>query len=201
MIVEMRFSILLLALALGGLVASAQTSNSAPSVPPSSAPAIAPAASASDTNQGVDPAKAAEIRKMLELSGTSKIMKQAIDRVIGNFKIKYNTLPATFWAKAEKDINTDDLIDRLVPVYDKYYSIDDLKAVNAFYATPAGQRMLASTPQITRESLLAIQEWAKGTTMEIALDAEKEKVKQGMDASPPTSSPATNAAPLPPPSK
>ncbi len=44
-----------------------------------------------------------------------------------------------------KEMDSSKLVEKLIPIYAKYYTLEDLKAVNAFYATPAGQRMLAAS--------------------------------------------------------
>ena len=59
------------------------------------------------------------------------------------------------------------------PLYDKYYTLDDLKAINAFYASPTGQKVLTSLPQIMQESMKIGQEWGA----KIGAQAEEE-IKQ-----------------------
>jgi len=165
------------------------------------APAAAAASDSSQPSatayQSIDPAKAAEIRKMLELTGTMKLMNQVLDQMITAFRAKNSSVSGEFWDRFEKEINTEDLIDKMIPLYDKYYSLEDLKAVNTFYQTPAGQRVLAATPQIMHESMQIGQEWGRGVGMKIAMELEKEKQKEAAaaSASAPASIPAATPAP------
>ena len=51
------------------------------------------------------------------------------------------------------DING--IIRQIVPIYDKYYSPEELREIIAFYKTPAGQKMIEVTPKIMSEFLQA----------------------------------------------
>jgi len=135
--------------------------------------------------QGIDPAKAAEIRKMLALTGTVKLMNQMFDQMLDSFKMQNSGASTDFWNRFQKEINTQELVDKMVPLYDKYYTLDDLKAVNAFYESPAGQRVLASTPQIMRESMQIGQEWGRSVATRLMDELKKEK----------SSAPASSATP------
>ena len=70
-----------------------------------------------------------------------------------------------------------ELLEELVPVYDKYYTLADLKTVNAFYETPTGQKVLAALPQITQESMQIGQAWGQRIGAQIMAEAQQEKSK------------------------
>ncbi len=44
-----------------------------------------------------------------------------------------------------------DLVELLVPIYDKHYSLDDINALIAFYQTPTGRKTLEVQPLISTE--------------------------------------------------
>lgn len=54
-----------------------------------------------------------------------------------------------------KDFTPDEFIDAVVPIYQKHLSKNDLGAILAFYATPAGQKLLNEMPAIMSESMAA----------------------------------------------
>jgi hypothetical protein len=147
------------------------------------APAASPtpdvAPSASTAPAAIDPAKRLEIEKLLELTGTAKLMNQVLDQMVSSFKMHNTGVSDEFWDRFEKEMNTQDLINKMMPIYDKYYSLDDLKAVNAFYQTPAGQRMLAATPKIMQESMQMGQAWGRGVGMKLETELQEEKAKAG----------------------
>ena len=171
-----KLQLLLCLLSIAALLSTARAD-----VSPTNEVAGAPDTSASASEaapQPVDPAKAAEIRKLLELSGTVKITRQVMDQMISNFRTQNSTISNEFWDRFEKEVNLDELIDKLVPVYAKYYSLDDLKTLNAFYETPAGQRLLAMTPVVMRESMQIGQDWGRNIARRLMAELEEEKKKQ-----------------------
>ncbi len=161
------------------------------------AAAATPAATTTAANPPapIDPAKAAEIRKMIQASGIESTMKVVMVRVLEAERARNYTLPAEFWNRAESEMDTADLVNQLIPLYDRYYSLDDLKAINAFYASPAGQHMIAVKTQLTTEAMKIGQQWGRNMGQKIMSEMEEEKVKAALRD--------TNAAPsspAPPPS-
>jgi len=49
----------------------------------------------------------------------------------------------------------DEMMDAVVPIYQKHLTRQDLAAVTAFYASPAGQKILKEMPAITSEAMQA----------------------------------------------
>jgi hypothetical protein len=124
----------------------------------------------------IAPEKRAEIDKMLQLTGMTKLVDQMKTQMITGFKANMPGAPAGFWDKFAAKMDAQGLIEKVVPIYDKYYTIDDLRAVNAFYSSPAGQKILATLPQIMQESMAAGQAWgqevAKKAAEEIAAESK-----------------------------
>jgi hypothetical protein len=184
---------------LSGLLAAsvrAEIPSSAPSAAPAPAPAPAPTAPP-DLSDGpapappappIDPAKEAEIRKLLLTTGTVKVIDQMLGQLIDALRQRATDLPPQFWDNLRKEMDSSKLIEKMIPVYDKYYSLDDLKAVNAFYQTPAGQHLLQTQPQILKESMAIGQEWGRAAGMRAVREIEDYKRQQ---------SASTNSAPQP----
>lgn len=54
-----------------------------------------------------------------------------------------------------KELALDDLIRDVVPVYQRHLSRSDVKAIIAFYSSPAGRKILHEQPAMIRESMQA----------------------------------------------
>ena len=50
-------------------------------------------------------------------------------------------------------INNDDFYQQFYPIYDKYFSADDLQNMVDFNATPTGRKVIETLPMITQESM------------------------------------------------
>jgi len=191
---KLRPFVCLLSLVILPLTARAEVPDAATTIPPGPQ-ALNSTAGPDAAAPAVDPAKVAEIRKLLELVGTVKMTHQMMNQMISTFRMQNNDVPSEFWDRFEKEMNLQDLIDKIIPVYAKYYSLDDLKAVNAFYQSPVGQRMLASTPQILQESMQIGQDWGRGVATRLMAELQEEKEKKNSNAAPSTTTPSTTTAP------
>lgn len=57
------------------------------------------------------------------------------------------------------EINKGTFFEMLYPIYDQYFTQEDLKAIIAFNNTPAGKKAIKVMPLITRDSMVAGQKW------------------------------------------
>ena len=115
--------------------------------------------------QKLDPAKDAAIRKLFEVQGTRKAMEEVIAGISANMKPTLaQSLPAgdyqgklidLFFQKFQSKVKVDDLIEVSVPVYDKYFSKEDITGLIAFYQTPLGQKMNSVLPKVIIETQTA----------------------------------------------
>jgi uncharacterized protein len=145
-------AVLFLSLSVG-----AQTASSPKPAPPQQS-------SASDKDQAV---KRAEIRRLIELTGAAKVSVDVMRQMIAPIRASFPNVPEQFWDDFLKQVNADDLIDLVVPVYDKYYSLDDIHDLIAFYQSPVGQKTIKVLPQLSAETINAGQEWGRGLADQI----------------------------------
>jgi uncharacterized protein len=135
-----------------------------PQTPPASSksPAqTAPAPTAQTVEKKIDPAKEADIRKLLELTGASTSMELTMQNMEKNIKpVLANSLPpgdyrdklvTLFFEKFHSKMDLQKLLDLAVPIYDKYYSDEDLKGLIQFYQTPLGQKTVKALPSLMGE--------------------------------------------------
>ncbi len=54
-----------------------------------------------------------------------------------------------------KSLPVDEMIEAIVPIYQKHLTKSDLTAATAFYSSPAGQRILKEMPAISSEAMQA----------------------------------------------
>jgi hypothetical protein len=86
------------------------------------------------------------IVQMINVSGVRGNMQKSITDVLGQ-------VPEKERAAYEKIFDMDEIIERLIPLYDKYYSQTELQGIIAFYESPAGKKTLEVTPEIVKESV------------------------------------------------
>jgi hypothetical protein len=84
-------------------------------------------------------------------------------------------VPQAFWSTFRTRLDLESFSNLLIPIYDRNFSHDDIKGLIQFYESPIGRKLLEATPQITRESYAAGQEWG----LKLGQDLVNELIRQG----------------------
>ena len=120
------------------------------------------------------------LKKMFKASGTEESYQVVIKEYINIFKSNYTEIDASFWDEFEKDflkVSIDDLTEMVAPVYVKYLTQDDLKAITKFYSSDIGVKLTKVTPDITVESMRIGEEWGRKMGEDIIERLEEEEKK------------------------
>jgi hypothetical protein len=145
------------------LAAVAQQGATAPreSPPTQTKPSEPPAGPAEKAAPAVDPAKDAAIRRLFEVEGTRDTMRQVLAGMSGKMKPMLETsLPPgeyrpqlidLFFQKFQSRLSVDRLIELAIPVYDRYFSLEDIEGLTKFYGTPLGKKVISVLPQVLLE--------------------------------------------------
>jgi uncharacterized protein len=106
-------------------------------------------------------------------------------------------LPPDFEARENEMIDNmlatmpfDDMIQAMVPTYQKYLTKGDLQAMTAFYTSPVGQKLLQEMPAIMAESMQDVM-----PIMTKYMDTLKSQIQQNIDQALKQSPPQPAAAP------
>jgi len=97
----------------------------------------------------VDPQKKALILKFIEVFGT----RQALSN---NFELMLKQIAKEKPDEAQKirdRVKVDEIIDRLIPIYDRNFTVDDLRAFIDFYQSPQGHKLITTIPVLMKESV------------------------------------------------
>jgi|CXWL01.1.fsa_nt_gi hypothetical protein len=106
-----------------------------------------------------DPAKIADIRKLISLTGGDKVGEQMIEQMIKSFSAYNPNIPAEFWDEFKKNIDVNKINEMNIPVYDKYLSADEIKETIKFYESPVGRKLIEALPKILEETYTAGEQW------------------------------------------
>lgn len=110
----------------------------------------------------VDPAKAALVQQLMQITGGGKEGEQYIDYMTGQVhQAMSKVMPQPDRLQQFMDAFGKSLATRVTPgqvenasiaIYANHLSVDDLQGIIAFYKTPAGQDVLKALPLINQES-------------------------------------------------
>jgi len=113
----------------------------------------------------MDPAKEADIRQLMDVTGVNGLGEQLMSAGIAQFRAnvtesqpdnpRAKQFADAFAARFQKHFDPHSVTKTVIPIYDKYLSHEDLKALLEYYKSSFGQRMLKLLPEVARDSQLA----------------------------------------------
>ena len=116
-----------------------------------------------------DSLKEDHIRQFMEITGSAKMGKMVMDKMIESYKKIYPAAASDFWDEFAKEINLKDLVDMIVPIYGKYFSDEEITQLIAFYKTPLGKKIIETMPLIMQDSYGVGQAWGTKLAEKIQL--------------------------------
>lgn len=98
--------------------------------------------------EGISEDKQELIEQMIELTGMRINVEAIVNRVI-------DKAPLERREEFRAIFDVEEILEALKPIYDKYYTTEDLQKLVTLYNSPLGKKMLEVTPQISRDAMQA----------------------------------------------
>jgi len=105
--------------------------------------------------------KQTAIRKLIAIAGGEKMVTTMIEQMIDVYKQQGLLIDAKLMDELKKEADVTSLMDRMVPLYEKYYTEGEINQLLAFYNSPLGKKTIAVMPQLTQESMQIGAEWGQ----------------------------------------
>lgn len=112
-------------------------------------------------NEKVDPAKAAAIRRLMDLTQTSKLGDNVASYFAGRVRtVMSQNLPAdrlsrfmdAFSKRFSEKVPSDAITNAVIPIYSHYFTMEDIQGLITFYESPLGQRVVKLLPEVERDT-------------------------------------------------
>jgi hypothetical protein len=126
-----------------------------------------------------DTAKIALIRQVIAATRAADQTVLAMETSLPAQRASNPRIPAVFWDRfAERArARRADFVELLVPIYSHLFSTAELRGLLEFYRSPLGQRLLEAQPDLTREAMLAGQQWGTRLGAEIGQELAAEGIQ------------------------
>lgn len=132
-------------------------------------------------------ASAATVRELIAAANMQHLMQQMIGQMGQQVDLMVQQRlpclpPHTVSAVFTTPQATQQLIDLMVPIYQRHFTEQDVRALLAFYRTPVGQKMLREQPKIMVEAMAAGQQFGRQAVEQRLGELQKQGVldAQGM---------------------
>lgn len=119
------------------------------------------------------------LSKMLNLSGAMTTAEMMGPQMISMLK-QSSSAPVEFWELLGDKMTQfvkEKLLDLYLPVYYKYFTLEDLNQIIAFYESPVGKKMAASVPAMMPETMQIAQQVGMQMVAEIQKELEAKGYK------------------------
>jgi len=149
---------------------------------------LLPMVGAAQQSASDSPATKEDVEKYLEVTHARTMMKQIMDvmtkqvhqMVHDQISKDLDKLPPDFETRMNKITDdmlktfpVDEMLDAMIPVYQKHWTKGDVDAMVAFYSTPTGQKILRELPTTMAEAMQAMQ-----SIMQKRMSGMMERVQQ-----------------------
>lgn len=129
--------------------------------------------------QEIDKEKIAAMNELFELTGITKVAEtmgvqtaaltvEAMRKVNPELNQKMvNIINEEIALFFKEKMNDGSFLPIYYPIYDKYYTTDELKELVVFYKTPLGQKSISILPSIMQDSMDAGKKWGESISPEL----------------------------------
>jgi hypothetical protein len=140
------------------------------------------------------PPSEAQVRQLMDAVGMGRMLSQMNSQMAGVMASALPCVPASYWQGFVDANATNQLIGRMVPVYQKHFTAEDIDGLLKFYRSPLGQKVITQMPATMAEGMQIGKQWGqeRGQQMITQLQGQGTLNPQGQ-------CPATGAAAKPAP--
>ena len=127
--------------------------------------------------------KEKDIKKLLKVSGILDQLSYMQDTLMNSVSImvsgSFPKVPDAFWGEFNKLIGKkemDELVERVIPVYDKHMSHETVKKLIEMFETPFWEEWKQKMPEISREAGVLGSQWGKEISQSPAFNKKMEEL-------------------------
>ena len=124
--------------------------------------------------------KAEDIKHLMEITGSANIAKQfasaSSKQIFNTLRASRPDIPERALAVLDRELVelfsenisvSGGLMDQVIPIYDKYFTDQEIRELLAFYETPVGRKAVLVLPKVVDESMMAGRRWGQSLAPEI----------------------------------
>lgn len=102
---------------------------------------------------------ARQVRQLFEVMHLSQMFSQMNTQMAGVMGQAVPCVPASYWQGFIDATGTEQLLDRMVPVYQQHFTAADVAGLLKFYKSALGQKVITQMPQTMAEGMKVGQQW------------------------------------------
>jgi uncharacterized protein len=116
----------------------------------------------------------AQVQQLMEVFNAGKMFDQMNAQMAEMMGQQLPCVPASYWQNYINADGVKQLTERVVPIYQRHFTAEDVAELLKFYRSPLGQKVIAQMPQVMSEASLANQQWGRQRAQEMLGQLQKE---------------------------
>lgn len=137
---------------------------------------------------------AEQVRQLMQVFSVGKMFSQMNAQMAGVMGQQLPCVPASYWQNFVDADGVKQLTDRMVPIYQRHFTADEVAGLLKFYRSPLGQKVIAEMPSTMAEGMQIGRQWGQQRAQQMLGQLQKEGKVDANGRCP--ASPAAKASPL-----
>ncbi len=102
-----------------------------------------------------------QVRQLFQVMHMDRMLDQMNSQMVGVMGQAVPCVPASYWQGFIDASGSQQLLGRMVPIYQSHFSADDVAGLLKFYKSPLGQKVITQMPVTMAEGMKVGQEWGR----------------------------------------
>lgn len=102
-----------------------------------------------------------QVRELFEVMHMSQMFGQMNSQMAGVMGQAVPCVPASYWQGFIDANGSQELLGRMVPIYQSHFTADDVTGLLKFYRSPLGQKVITQMPLTMAEGMKIGQQWGR----------------------------------------
>ncbi|MBN8555517.1 MAG: DUF2059 domain-containing protein [Deltaproteobacteria bacterium] len=117
--------------------------------------------SAESNSKELQTQKMRNINELMKVTDAEGMGRAAWKQMLEAYQDHFKEVDAKVWKDLEKEANFRELVDSMIPIYDKHFTNDEVEALLKFYKSPAGAKYVKEMPMVQMEAFTIGEAWAR----------------------------------------
>lgn len=115
----------------------------------------------------------AQVRQLMDVLGVARMLGQMNTQMAGMMRQQLHCVPASYWQGFFEANATRELTNRMVPIYQRHFTSEDIDGLLKFYRSPLGQKVITQMPATMAEGMQVGQQWGRQRVQAMIGDLQK----------------------------
>jgi uncharacterized protein len=118
------------------------------------------------------PPSDAQVRQLFNMVHMNQVFSQMSTQMAEVMHQALPCVPASYWQGFLDTRSTDELMNRMLPIYQRHFTAEEFDGVLKFYSSPIGQKMLAEMPTAMAEGMQIGKQWGQQRAQQMAQELQ-----------------------------